>query len=76
MSDVSLPQGWTVSGKQMVCANPNCKYRGAAAEQAKGSRVALWALMCLFLVPGLIYAIACSGNRYCCPKCGTVANLA
>lgn len=74
--DGLMPRGWTVSEKQMVCANPNCGYRGAAAEQAKGSRVALWMLMCLFLLPGLIYAIAYSGKRYCCPKCGSLANLA
>lgn len=74
--DSLMPRGWKVSAKQMVCANPNCGYRGAAAEQAKGSRVALWVLMCLAIVPGLIYGIVTSGKRYCCPRCGTVANLA
>ena len=62
--------------KPMVCANPNCGYRGPAASKPKGSRAALWMLMCLAIVPGLIYAILYSGTVYYCPKCGTVANLA
>lgn len=62
--------------KQMVCPNPNCGYRGPAASKPKGSRVVFYVLACCFLLPGLIYGIACSGRKYYCPQCGTVVDLA
>lgn len=73
---VELPRGWRWARKQMVCPNPNCGYRGAAAEKAKGSRAAMWLLMCFLLLPGLIYGMLMSGKKYCCPKCRTVVDLA
>ena len=62
--------------KQMVCANPNCKYRGPAASKPKGNRAVMWVLMCFFLLPGLIYGMLYSGTKYYCPECGTVVDLA
>ena len=69
------PRGWRWSNLQMVCPNPHCGYRGPAAKQPRGSRVALWLLMSLAILPGLIYAIFFSGERYCCPQCRTVVDL-
>ena len=72
----SLPSGWRWSKKQMICPNPNCKYRGAAAEKPRGSRAAMWFLMLFFLLPGLIYGMLYSGKQHCCPQCRTVVDLA
>jgi len=73
---IQLPRGWKWSRKNMICPNPNCRYSGAAIEQPRGSRVVLWALIFMFLLPGMIYAIFFSGQQYCCPKCRTKIDLA
>ena len=70
-----LPSGWEWSQRQMICPNPNCGYQGAAISQPKGSRFALWVLMFLVLIPGLIYGMFFSGRRYCCPRCRTVVEI-
>ena len=73
---VAAPAGWKMSNTPMICPNPNCGYQGAAAVKAKGSRVALWLLLCTFVVPGLIYAMFFAGTMHCCPKCRTMVHLA
>lgn len=72
---VAPPAGWKKSNTPMICSNPNCGYQGAAAVKAKGSRIVLWMLLAMFLLPGLIYAIFFSGKMHCCPKCRTVVQL-
>ena len=72
----TLPSGWRWSQRSMICPNPNCGYRGAAAARPRGSRAAMWVLMLLLVVPGLIYGMFFSGQRFCCPKCRTVVDLA
>ena len=70
-----VPKGFKYSAKQMLCPNPNCGYKGNALRRAKGSRLALWLLLLMFVVPGLIYAMFFSGQVYCCPRCRMVVDL-
>jgi hypothetical protein len=73
---IPVPSGWKWSKKNLICPNPNCRYSGAAIEQPRGSRAAMWLLMCFLLLPGLIYGMVFSGQQYCCPKCRTKIDLA
>ncbi len=55
---------------EMICPNANCGYRGEPKKEARGSTT-VGCLLCLFfLLPGILYFIFKSGNRYICPKCG------
>lgn len=53
-----------------ICANPNCDYRGTPKRIAKGSALVFILLLCLWIIPGIVYGIVMSGYRYVCPKCG------
>ncbi|RLE17760.1 MAG: hypothetical protein DRJ65_22335 [Acidobacteria bacterium] len=54
----------------IICPNPNCLYQGAPKIVPRGS-VVLGLILCLFLLlPGILYFILTSGNRYVCPRCG------
>lgn len=76
LSEYSPPNGYSWSDKTMICPNPNCGYRGRAISKPKGERAVAYILMALFIVPGLIYAMFFSGDRYFCPKCRSEVNLA
>jgi hypothetical protein len=54
----------------MICPNPNCKYEGPAEAEHRGSYFVMFLLLCLCILPGVLYALACGGSRYKCPKCG------
>jgi hypothetical protein len=73
--EVAIPAGWKRSAKAMICPNGNCKYRGPAAQRSKGSRIVLWVLMALLLLPGLIYGMLFCGQEYCCPRCRNRVDL-
>lgn len=56
--------------RDIICPNPNCGYRGRPKRQARGSAVIGLILLCLFIVPGILYCLFRGGYRYTCPKCG------
>lgn len=59
-----------INGNAIICPNPNCLYQGAPKIVPRGS-VGLGIVLCFFLlVPGILYFILTSGNRYVCPRCG------
>ena len=56
--------------RDIICANPNCGYRGRPRRRARGSRLVGLFLLLFFFVPGLLYFSLKSGYRYLCPECG------
>lgn len=54
----------------MICPNPNCHYQGPPKKSARGNWIVLFVLLSLFILPGLVYLLACGGYRYRCPNCG------
>jgi hypothetical protein len=57
-------------GRNIICPNPRCDYQGPARRVARGSFLVGFILLCLFILPGLLYFMLKSGYRYYCPKCG------
>jgi len=55
-----------------ICPNPKCSYVGEPSREPKGSSMMALLLLCLGLIPGLLYCVFASGYRYKCPKCGLV----
>ena len=47
-----------------------CGFSGKAKIKERGSILLTLVLLCLFVVPGLIYALDCSGYKAVCPNCG------
>ena len=47
-----------------------CGFSGKAKIKARGSILILLVLLCIYVVPGLIYALVCSGYKAVCPNCG------
>ncbi len=56
--------------RPIICPNPNCGYRGKPRRKARGSAIVAIVLLCIFVLPGLLYMIFMSGYRYYCPNCG------
>ena len=54
----------------IICPNPNCGYRGAPRRESRGSCLIAVLLLCLGIVPGVLYLVIMSGHRYYCPRCG------
>jgi len=49
---------------------PVCQSSSPPAEAKKGSALVLFVLLLLWILPGVIYWIFCSGYAYVCPECG------
>jgi predicted RNA-binding Zn-ribbon protein involved in translation (DUF1610 family) len=47
-----------------------CGFSGKAKIKARGSILITLILLCVYVVPGLIYALVCSGYKAVCPNCG------
>jgi hypothetical protein len=58
-----------IVNNHIICSNVNCGYKGEAKKSSKGSILIALFLLCLFIIPGVLYLIFCSGSRYYCPKC-------
>lgn len=56
--------------RAMICPNSQCGYRGAPVRIARGSVLAGLVLLCLFVLPGLLYFTLKGGYLYRCPNCG------
>jgi chromate transport protein ChrA len=54
---------------EIICPNVNCGYKGVANKESRGSWIAAFILLWLFVLPGLIYIIFFQGFRVKCPKC-------
>jgi hypothetical protein len=50
-------------------ACPYCGHRGRLVRQPRGNWLLLIALFILFVVPGLIYLLACHGYKGVCANC-------
>jgi len=48
----------------------HCGHRGAAVRRARGDMLIFFSLLCIFVVPGLLYALAYHGYKGVCAKCG------
>jgi len=55
---------------QIICANPQCGYRGKAKRIPRGSLLTGCLLSLLMILPGLLYFAFRGGYRYICPRCG------
>jgi hypothetical protein len=51
----------------LVC--PNCSHEGKPVRTPRGNFAVFLFLLCAFVVPGLLYALACNGYRGVCANC-------
>lgn len=54
----------------IICPNQNCGYSGAGREQGARSGCLLVVLLCLGILPGIIYLLFFGKPGIVCPKCG------
>lgn len=64
-----------VDGRNFI-ACPCCGRRGPGVRRRKGSAVVMVFLLCIAIIPGLLYAILCNGYTLSCPKCNYRTNVA
>ncbi|WP_337746931.1 hypothetical protein [Victivallis vadensis] len=55
---------------KIICPNPNCGYRGKGKVDGRKSGCLLIVLLCLGIVPGIIYLLWSGKKGIVCPKCG------
>jgi len=56
-------------GRHFICPNPNCDFTGVVSGERDGKLWLMIALLLLWVLPGIIYAIFTSGYIWTCPKC-------
>jgi len=56
---------------KIICTNPNCGYKGEPCREKQFSLLVFFGLCLLWLLPGIIYAIAVPTYKYWCPECKT-----
>lgn len=54
----------------IICPNPNCGYRGRGKRIGGQSGCLLVILLCLGIIPGLIYMMFSGASGIQCPRCG------
>ena len=54
----------------IICPNQNCGYRGTGREQGARSGCLLVVLLCLGILPGILYLLFFGKPGIVCPKCG------
>lgn len=57
-------------GQNIICPNVNCKYTGWANYEGRKSGCLLLILLCLGILPGIIYLLWAGQRTLNCPKCG------
>jgi ribosomal protein L37AE/L43A len=62
------PHPTPVSAIRRAC--PVCGSTRPPIQKAKGNGCLLVVLLLLWIIPGIIYAIVCSGYIWVCPDCG------
>jgi hypothetical protein len=59
-----LPSNW------IICPNPHCGYKGEPARKINGESCLIFLiLLCLFIIPAIIYAAMSDEYRLYCPRC-------
>ena len=53
----------------IICPNPNCGYQGTPKFRSSFSYIIFIPLLCLGVIPGLIYMAVTNGVKVHCPKC-------
>lgn len=67
----ALPKGYKPpDGPLIICPNSNCCYRGPSRRISRGSMWITLLLLCIGIVPGLLYSIFCERSSLHCPNCG------
>ena len=54
----------------IVCPNQNCGYRGPGKKSGGTSGCLLVVLLCLGILPGIIYLLFFGSPGIICPRCG------
>jgi hypothetical protein len=57
---------------EFICPNPKCDYIGTPDFENYGSIIAMFALLLLGVLPGVLYLAMCMGKKYFCPHCKLV----
>jgi hypothetical protein len=55
---------------KIICPNNNCRYNGKGIERGGKSPLLTIILLCLFIIPGIIYLMRPAKRQLFCPKCG------
>lgn len=59
------------NANMIICPNSNCKYSGPGKSDGATSGCLLVVLLCLGILPGIIYLLFCGrSNSMVCPRCG------
>ncbi len=67
---VVIVYAWYKRGEnQIICPNVNCGYRGTGKTSGGKSLIVLILLLCLGIIPGLIYLFWPSSQHLGCPRC-------
>lgn len=54
----------------IICPNPNCRYQGAGKQSGTTSGCLLVVLLCLGILPGILYLLFVGKPGIICPRCG------
>jgi len=54
---------------EVICTNTNCGYRGKPGREKQRSTLVFVFLFCMWILPGIVYAILVPRYRYWCPQC-------
>lgn len=54
----------------VICPNPNCQYRGPGKKVGGSNGCLILVLLCLGILPGLLYLMLCEKKGVACPQCG------
>ena len=55
---------------RIICPNPNCNYVGPGKRSGGGCGCLLVVLLCLGILPGIVYLLFFGKPGIVCPKCG------
>lgn len=56
---------------EIICTNTNCGFKGKPGREKQRSNLVLVFLFCLWIIPGIAYAVFVPRYRYWCPECQT-----
>ena len=59
---------------KIICPNPNCGYQGKGKQVGGSNGCLLIILLCLGILPGILYLLWAPKKGVVCPKCGCRIN--
>lgn len=65
------PKGSRCTSAPMVCPNPSCGYVGPAIIRRRSSDLAIYALLLLGIIPGLVAYLLRGPDQFLCQACET-----